>query len=106
MADIGEPDCEEGEKKLVVPVLLFPADRLNLDKVRAGFTLIVDAISDIDLFGGFGVGGTLSAGFGTLPLFGPIAWAKAASTSLDDAVGDLGRALSPVGSSRPCTPLS
>jgi len=100
MEDMGDPDCEGDEKKLLVLVLelLFPADRLNLDKVRTGFTLIVDAISDIDLFGGLGMGGTPSVGFDTLPfllgIFGLIACANVASG------GDLGRALSPVGSSR------
>jgi hypothetical protein len=55
--DIGDPAREVDVKKLLVP-LLFTDVRLNFDKVRVGFALIVDAISDIDLLGGLGVGGT------------------------------------------------
>jgi hypothetical protein len=108
MADIGDPDREDDVKKLP---LLFPAARLNLDKVRVGFSRIVDAISDIDLFGGFGMRDTPSVGvLGTLPLFagviGSFASANPTSVSLNDTVADLGSALRPVGSSRPCTPIS
>ena len=107
MADIGDPDGEEDVKKLP---LLFPAARLNLDKVRVGFSRIVDAISDIDLFGGFGIDTPSVGRLGTLPLFARIiesfASANATSVSLVDAVVDLGSTLRPVGSSRPRTPIS
>jgi len=42
---------------------------LSLDKILAGFTPIVDAISNIDLLGGFEMGGTPSTGFGKVPFF-------------------------------------
>jgi hypothetical protein len=107
----GDPARAVDVKKLplITLTLLFPDVRLNFDKVRVGFALIVEAMSDIDLFGGFGMGGS-AVGYGSLPrligVFGPIVCANTASASF---VVDLGRAifiLIPVGSSRPCRPLS
>jgi len=63
-----ETGCDDEVKEVLplLPLLMFPTVRLILD--RFGLPLIVDTISDIDLFGGLGMDGTPSIGFGAEPL--------------------------------------